>query len=155
MPENGTKVLYETPVKERVAKATELMTAPGLGDGEKKTWHDLSLIFLISHSNHTKLLYYVTYVYSLASIVAPIAAVGFSPQCFVRAISLGHLFVYHLKAAYTFTLEISFIHARHLETAAESLNTHHIYLWTYIFLFHFASLLFLGYLIIIFFPSTT
>ena len=90
-----------------------------------------------------------------ASIVAPLVAVGFSPQCFVRAISLGHLFVYHLKAAYTFTLETSFIHARHPETATESLNIHHIYLWTYIFLFHFASLLFLGYLIIIFFPSTT
>ena len=36
VPENGTKVLYETLVKERIAKATELMTAPWLGDGEKK-----------------------------------------------------------------------------------------------------------------------
>ena len=36
VPQNGTKVLYETLVKERIAKATELMTAPWLGDGEKK-----------------------------------------------------------------------------------------------------------------------
>ena len=107
------------------------MTAPGLGDGEKKTWHDLSLIFFLTQIIPS---YYitVTYVYPLASIVAPLVAVGFSPQILVRAISLGHLFVHHLKAAYTFTLETSFIHARHLETAAESLNTHHIYLWTYL-----------------------
>ena len=36
VPQNGTKVLYETLVKERIAKATELMIAPWLGDGEKK-----------------------------------------------------------------------------------------------------------------------
>ena len=36
VPQNGTKVLYETLVKERIAKATELMTAPWRGDGEKK-----------------------------------------------------------------------------------------------------------------------
>ena len=34
-PKNGTKAVLETFVKERVTKATELMTAPGLGDGEK------------------------------------------------------------------------------------------------------------------------